>query len=1307
MKTKQRGVLLSVIAFAIALVFVGSGLLISLPSASASEPVATEQVGLVKLTDDYQAITPKMQAHVGGETQNATGGKISNTTYSLVEIDADGNLVTENASAIDAQRALDPAVDNGLLVTSAKSGKDAEGTSVMLGTFSGKFDIDFRVFSKNTYEGSVVHKGSTSSAGNYLTGEMANPYNDLQKLTLRFTEKKENGRSFDVILDGATPSWGNTSTSYIQMVTASVKTDNMTAPTAIATNTFWNAAGGQDYNNTGLAPHGNTTFYLDKWNAVVNDDTEGDAVITVDEVKAGTPLYGSTFSNGFSYAKAYQAPTWIHFDPAVASEADSTATAPVVYSMLSGNGTVRYVRAISILNNEKLTGSAGLSTGDFSDEYTVEAIFSEITANDTPVTVNQKVERYDRYANMLIYGINGVKPTAKTLGATFAVTEEIKDSYAEGNITIPSAKLNLDTTAPVTVTLSKNGGEAQDITSALTQALTYGKYTVKYSATVSDKTYTYEVPFTVVRSNSIVSNLNGVNVSTGELGPVKFDANGYSGLNMDAFHDYFGDDDALIVTSNKSGTEASGSSFRLGSTMQGKFDLDFQVFSKNSFEGTNRAWGTEEGQYGRYNHDTNPYNDLQKLTFKFTDIDSGRWFNVELFGSEVYVSNAITIGVKTDKMPIALSLNEGGGLVPKGHYNTNVRSWSFSNKAAKGNTMPNIHFDPETMEVYIEDVQLEKAIHEKKLLLDLNDPTHTLDGELKSYLNGSGTWIGNEVYTTAGSGGDNIIPSFGRYTVDVIFEEVTANDREISQLLLSPVAPAIANSTTYEGTYSTITVTDRGVYSGPTKAGYFSSTYDRYAKLALYSLNGQKLGAEAEAMKDATAPIITIEGGDKIERRIEAVGNAPSATAYDMLVPGITVTNNWDEVFADKDNLTVGDYQVTYTATDGDNTSTKILTVTVKDLIPPSLTINESERTIKQSELASAILPTFVVTDNIDDEVTVLSDWTDLINADTKAGEYTVTFTAIDSSNNEFSQTVEVIVIDDIKPVITLNGESSIEIDLGDTDPLAEVVDNNDDVVTLYSNWDIQMAEVKPGDTVTVTYTATDLAGNEAVTVTRTVKIIDDLAPVISLGDIVITDGVARLEVDLKSEDLIAPIASATDNSEKVMTVTDDWADSVDETNVGSYTVTYTCTDNDNNTATVVLTVVIGDTTAPEVTAGDDIVYEKGATNKSVSVSVTAINGYTFTYQWYKDGEILSGATSASYNLPALSEGEYTYYCEVTAVRSIDNAVTATVKSEDIMVLVLPVTAPQTTGGCGASEVATVLGLLGSLLAVAFIVKKK
>ena len=80
-------------------------------------------------------------------------------------------------------------------------------------------------------------------------------------------------------------------------------------------------------------------------------------------------------------------------------------------------------------------------------------------------------------------------------------------------------------------------------------------------------------------------------------------------------------------------------------------------------------------------------------------------------------------------------------------------------------------------------------------------------------------------------------------------------------------------------------------------------------------------------------------------------------------------------------------------------------------------------------------------------------------------------------------------------------------------------------------------------------------------------------------------------------------------------------------------------------------------------------VYVGDAVNLSISASVT--DGGILSYQWYKDGSALSGATGRTFSPPTATEGTTSYYVVVTNTNnSVNGTNTATVQSNTVTVIV-------------------------------------
>ena len=172
------------------------------------------------------------------------------------------------------------------------------------------------------------------------------------------------------------------------------------------------------------------------------------------------------------------------------------------------------------------------------------------------------------------------------------------------------------------------------------------------------------------------------------------------------------------------------------------------------------------------------------------------------------------------------------------------------------------------------------------------------------------------------------------------------------------------------------------------------------------------------------------------------------------------------------------------------------------------------------------------------------------------------------NSGNNFSYDV----VDATAPVITLNGDASVTIEVGSpyNDAGATATDNYDGDLTasIVVVSDVDTSTV--GD-YTVTYNVTDTSGNAAIEVTRTVSVVDTTAPVITLlGDSSVTIEVTSTYTDAG--------ATATDKYDGDLTGSIVVVSNVDTSTVGNYTVTYNVTDTSGNAATEVTRTIIVET---------------------------------------------------------------------------------------------------------------------------------
>lgn len=153
-----------------------------------------------------------------------------------------------------------------------------------------------------------------------------------------------------------------------------------------------------------------------------------------------------------------------------------------------------------------------------------------------------------------------------------------------------------------------------------------------------------------------------------------------------------------------------------------------------------------------------------------------------------------------------------------------------------------------------------------------------------------------------------------------------------------------------------------------------------------------------------------------------------------------------------------------------------------------------------------------------------------------------------DSAGNQTNDTAP--------PVITIQGDSplTVSFDTQFIDPGATANDVVNGSVAVISSGSVDTAAL---GTYTITYTATDGAGNTQ-TATRTVIVVDDTAPTITL----VSDAVFAIQIGQEFRD---PGAEATDDYDGALEV-DVSGDTPDTDVVGDYAIVYSATDSSGNT---------------------------------------------------------------------------------------------------------------------------------------------
>jgi hypothetical protein len=239
--------------------------------------------------------------------------------------------------------------------------------------------------------------------------------------------------------------------------------------------------------------------------------------------------------------------------------------------------------------------------------------------------------------------------------------------------------------------------------------------------------------------------------------------------------------------------------------------------------------------------------------------------------------------------------------------------------------------------------------------------------------------------------------------------------------------------------------------------------------------------------------------------------------------------------------------------------------------------------------------------DNIDSSVDVTCN--PVSGSPFELGDTAVTCTATDTAGNTGTGTFHITVQDTTKPIVTLNGEANMGLHIGDTytEAGATWTDEIDGSGTASVGGDT-VNTLKPG-VYLVKYDYTDVAGNHAIQVVRTVTVSDINAPLINkIEDITIE------ATDSNGAVVTYGPVTATDDVDGIIPATcTQLSGSTFE--LGDTAVTCTATDTAGNVGYgTALTVTITDTTAPSITAPTDITKEATGALTSVSLDTPTVS---------------------------------------------------------------------------------------------------
>ncbi|MDP4146785.1 MAG: DUF5011 domain-containing protein, partial [Bacillota bacterium] len=414
-------------------------------------------------------------------------------------------------------------------------------------------------------------------------------------------------------------------------------------------------------------------------------------------------------------------------------------------------------------------------------------------------------------------------------------------------------------------------------------------------------------------------------------------------------------------------------------------------------------------------------------------------------------------------------------------------------------------------------------------------------------------------------------------------------------------------------------------------------------------------GAYADTTVNFTAdtgkPVIALNGDNPITMQVGSIYNDAGAKAYDSYEGDIT---NRVISTGSVDTTKVGTYTITYNASDtaGNTADPVTRTVNIIDTGKPVITLNEDNPVTVTvgSTYTDAGAKAY---DTYYGDITSSIVTTGSVDT-TKIGTYTITYNANDLSGNTADTVTRTInVVDNVKPIITLTGNSTETLPAGSsyTDAGATATDNYDGDITSNIVTTSNVDTNKPG-TYTVTYNVTDSSGNIADTVTRIVKVVDTTKPILSLK------GNAEDTIEVNTVDSYKdPGFTAIDAIDGDITGSVQVSGTVDTRKVGDYTLTYTSTDEAGNTATLTRIVHVVDTTKPVISVTGDSPLTVAVKNAFNDPGATAMDNY--------DGDISNMITAIS-NVDTNKLGTYTVTYNVSdSHENIADTVTRTVNVVD------------------------------------------
>ncbi|WP_224249499.1 immunoglobulin-like domain-containing protein [Hyalangium gracile] len=437
--------------------------------------------------------------------------------------------------------------------------------------------------------------------------------------------------------------------------------------------------------------------------------------------------------------------------------------------------------------------------------------------------------------------------------------------------------------------------------------------------------------------------------------------------------------------------------------------------------------------------------------------------------------------------------------------------------------------------------------------------------------------------------------------------------------------------------------TDPGATASDVCAGDLTAAIQRTGNVNTSALGSYALGysvadpsghaasaSREVTVSDTLAPAITVLGPLETTYECGSTYVDPGATASDACFGDLTAQIQATQV---GDTARPSTFTIRYSVTDpaGNTTVAPVTrTVHVNDNEPPTLALlGPATQSLECGTPYSD--PGATATDVCFGDVTSRIIRSGAVNSGAP-GNYALVYNVTDPSGQAApSVSRAVSVVDTLAPSITVNGSLSQQVECGTayTDPGAVATDVCAGALPVTVSGSVNTNA--PGS-YTLGYTAADASGNTAASPSRTVAVVDTLAPTLSLL------GSASQAVECGSS-YTDPGATAADACTGDLTASIVKSGSVNTAALGNYSLSYLVADASGNTATASRSVTVRDTVGPQlqVLSGPSVLQCNGA--PYVDPGATASDSCA--------GNLTSRITSTS-NLDQTRAGQYTVTYSVT-----------------------------------------------------------